>query len=429
MIFVFFAKIVMDGKSKLPTMIKKSSSTVVRAYVPSDRLVSNATNKTIVVSGFTKPQAGNHRSALTSFESVLNSLRNGTDTGKRPTKRHASPEFRAPKPPSIIAAKKLRRSRSVSDIDTLNLAIRDKKRAANKFNLPLALAPKLTALKMPTKMPTIRVPLAPPKVHSTAGAVKPKPTVAVTSAASKPIAGHKKLVLNSKTTTKKENDAAKKVNDDGKPKTAGAAIKRIPAYDFKARFQDLSEKYKVLKEKHEEIKEQLGESETLFERYEECRDRLTNLQTDYEQVQVELATIKLQSAADQQSIKSLSDDLNAKINELRIVTDAKNRITEQYTVVNAENVQLKTTNSNMETQLNSQTKMIEQLQMELLEAGEQLFRANIERKELHNTIMDLRGNIRVFCRIRPPLSGEENRTLCSWQHNDETSLEIGEFYI
>nr|5HNY_K Chain K, Protein claret segregational, Kinesin-1/Kinesin-14, Protein claret segregational [Drosophila melanogaster]5HNZ_K Chain K, Protein claret segregational,Protein claret segregational,Plus-end directed kinesin-1/kinesin-14,Protein claret segregational,Protein claret segregational [Drosophila melanogaster] len=32
---------------------------------------------------------------------------------------------------------------------------------------------------------------------------------------------------------------------------------------------------------------------------------------------------------------------------------------------------------------------------------EQLFQSNMERKELHNTVMDLRGNIKVMCRFRP----------------------------
>lgn len=226
-----------------------------------------------------------------------------------------------------------------------------------------------------------------------------------------PRPAHKVLKLNSGVGAKKE---------DAKPKAPVG--KKIPAYDFKARFQDLSEKHKMLKEKHEQLKDQLGD----LAEYEECRAELSNLQAEYQSVQEQLVSLQQQTSGDQQKIKSLNDELNAKIEECRIVTEAKERITEKYTSVNAENSELKISKTVMEGKLKTQDDRIEELMQELKDAGEQLYRAGIERKELHNTIMDLRGNIRVFCRVRPPLQGEETRTLCSWQHNDDTSLEIGE---
>jgi kinesin family protein C1 len=62
--------------------------------------------------------------------------------------------------------------------------------------------------------------------------------------------------------------------------------------------------------------------------------------------------------------------------------------------------------------------------MELEHFREELFKANLERKDLHNMIMDLRGNIRVFCRVRPPLQSELDRVLCDWNFLDDASLEI-----
>lgn len=390
----------MEAKSKLPTMIKKPGIPTVRAHVPSDRLIAttNGLNKTATVAAL-KSHSGN-RPALTSFENVLNSLRNGTDI-KKPTKRHGSPEFRSKKPP-LNMAKRLRRSRSVSDIDTVNF-VRSRKRFANAFAVPTGPAP---------KVPTIRVPLAPPKdVKSNATVTKPS---------SQSIAS-KKPVASSILAAKKDDDASK-----AKSKAKAVNVKRIPAYDFKARFQDLSEKHKILKEKHETLKAQYGELDSLPEQYEECRTELSSLQNEYESIQKQLGELRRQSAADQQQIQSLNDELSTKIEECRTAIEEKNHIFEQYTSVNKENTELKVNNSELKTELKTQKELIDHLKTELQEAGEQLFRANIERKDLHNTIMDLRGNIRVFCRIRPPLEGEETRTICSWQHNDETSLEIGE---
>lgn len=67
------------------------------------------------------------------------------------------------------------------------------------------------------------------------------------------------------------------------------------------------------------------------------------------------------------------------------------------------------------------------MKTELEESKDQLFKANIERKDLHNQILDLRGNIRVFCRIRPPLENELDRSLCGWNYLDEASLEVNNF--
>lgn len=377
-------------------MIKKPGFN--RAQIPSDRLVSSTiTNKT--VSNSVKPLLAN-RAVLTSFENVMNNLRNGTGTANRPTKRQASPEFRAPKPLPCMA-KRLRRSRSVSDIDSLINLNQARKRAAKPFDLPSSVAAKVAAMKVPFAPPEKRAKMV---GMTTLSKFKPQAVPA-----------HKKLVLNSAVTGKKTTDT--------KPKNAVA--KKIPAYDFKARFHDLKEKHDVLKEKHEHLKEQLGEFESLPEKYDECRTKLGHLEIEYKAVQEELATLKEETSADQLKIKSLNDELNAKIEECRVVTEAKNHITQQYTDASTEIVSLKSSNSELQTQLDAFKEMIDRQATELQEAADQLYRANIDRKDLHNTIMDLRGNIRVFCRIRPPLSGEDNRTICSWQHNDETSLEIG----
>lgn len=64
------------------------------------------------------------------------------------------------------------------------------------------------------------------------------------------------------------------------------------------------------------------------------------------------------------------------------------------------------------------------LKAELKDIRDILYKANVERKELHNQVMDLRGNIRVFCRVRPPLTNEEDRLLCNISHMDESSLEV-----
>ncbi|NWI65465.1 CTK2 protein, partial [Todus mexicanus] len=45
----------------------------------------------------------------------------------------------------------------------------------------------------------------------------------------------------------------------------------------------------------------------------------------------------------------------------------------------------------------------------LEQQGEQLHRLEMERRRLHNLAQELKGNIRVFCRVRPVLPEEEAR--------------------
>ncbi|KAL6647238.1 hypothetical protein ACP70R_014675 [Stipagrostis hirtigluma subsp. patula] len=58
------------------------------------------------------------------------------------------------------------------------------------------------------------------------------------------------------------------------------------------------------------------------------------------------------------------------------------------------------------TEYEKQKKMLADLQLRLSEAEQQILDGEKLRKKLHNTILELKGNIRVFCRVRPLLSNE-----------------------
>lgn len=74
---------------------------------------------------------------------------------------------------------------------------------------------------------------------------------------------------------------------------------------------------------------------------------------------------------------------------------------------------LKTRNAEF-TSLEKQNEFLKQAVIEM----------EMSRRSLHNTIQDLKGTIRVFCRVRPPTPGEDEYILCSMNYPDENSLEI-----
>ncbi|KAI4333799.1 hypothetical protein L6164_018561 [Bauhinia variegata] len=60
------------------------------------------------------------------------------------------------------------------------------------------------------------------------------------------------------------------------------------------------------------------------------------------------------------------------------------------------------------TEFEGQQKLVNELQRRLADAEYKLIEGEKLRKKLHNTILELKGNIRVFCRVRPLLPDEGN---------------------
>lgn len=212
-----------------------------------------------------------------------------------------------------------------------------------------------------------------------------------------------------------------------KPTAAGPTRNNLakPApYDYKARHAILLERHNILKLKYEELNEQKltweEQNEAAEQKEREFAEKLETIEQElFEKNEandmLKQEIIELKSAAGQLTTKNnaLAQELVATAEELGEIKVKQVKLEEtarDYEV-------LKKKTGGLETAFNNASES-------LLLAQDKLYMVNIERMQLHNQVLDLRGNIRVFARVRPPLEDEEDKTTCSFNFADETALEI-----
>ncbi|XP_055546417.1 protein claret segregational [Wyeomyia smithii] len=193
--------------------------------------------------------------------------------------------------------------------------------------------------------------------------------------------------------------------------------KRIPPYDYKARFNDLLEKHQALKAKLESLLQANSELESLPQKYDDCLTELGKLRQQHEQLLDSNRAVVLEN----ENLKLKNTALSSSLSETELKLCS---IKKQYTEADDERQKLREMVKVLQEKTSALEERNEFLQQDNEKKSELLFKANIERKDLHNAVMDLRGNIRVFCRVRPPLSSELDRLECTWKYLDEQSLEI-----
>lgn len=195
-------------------------------------------------------------------------------------------------------------------------------------------------------------------------------------------------------------------------------------YDFKARFGLLKEKYDDLKAKHDEQKEQMANFEDFTEQTENRERDLLQKQRELEAELLKGNEINEMLKREIQDLKTVNSNLGTKN---RALATTLSSTTEELDELKTKQIKLEKIAQDHEKLLKKTETLqndYDEASKKLVTSQEQLYQMNTERMVLHNMVLDLRGNIRVFARVRPPLSAEENKQLCGWSFVDETSLEI-----
>ncbi|XP_017772076.1 PREDICTED: protein claret segregational [Nicrophorus vespilloides] len=229
----------------------------------------------------------------------------------------------------------------------------------------------------------------------------------------------KPIGIQQATTSKQPIKRAANDKNSDEPK-----IKKVskPApYDYKARFNLLNEKYTLLIQNSKDSKGTLSTALTELEEYKTKYESTNNLAVNLQQAK-NLLTKRAEEA--ENDLKKLKEEHEKVSREFKTLREKYDIIDKEHTEImvkyEKEGRELKVYKSNLETA----NENICNLENSVQTFKQDLLASEQTRRYLHNKIQDLKGNIRVFCRVRPPKDSEDDRMITNMTFIDESTLEI-----
>ncbi|PIN88439.1 hypothetical protein AB205_0079560, partial [Aquarana catesbeiana] len=208
----------------------------------------------------------------------------------------------------------------------------------------------------------------PPKVRVAASIATTRPRVAPAVALPKP-----QVIATAA-------PAKPKVTAPAPPQPAGA--KKRAAWDLKGQVNDMRDKVTTYKGRVQSLS---GENARLASTKEQLAKQVETLSINNADLSQQLSDVCTPCTPDEVSVapQVLSTPLPHKL------------------------ICLEGENSTLKTLVSDQSAQISSLEHTVEERDTQVHALETERRRLHNTVQELKGNIRVFCRVRPALQSEK----------------------
>ncbi|XP_069775734.1 kinesin-like protein KIFC1 isoform X2 [Narcine bancroftii] len=205
-----------------------------------------------------------------------------------------------------------------------------------------------------------------------------------------------------------------------------AVPKRRPAWDLKGQLEDMKKRmseYSIKLNASEYQRKRLQESDDLHTEHlsdanSQIRDlevKLQTLESLLQSRESELVKYRSENAALLETVKSYEaqvDSLNAKVGSLAAQVEELSTLAEKT----------KSMLLCKEQELVQKTLLVEEQQKIIVDQEHKLqnleqtvTNLELERRTLHNTVQELKGNIRVICRVRPLLASEKGRDVVHFQ--------------
>ncbi|XP_060045581.1 kinesin-like protein KIFC1 isoform X5 [Erinaceus europaeus] len=190
-----------------------------------------------------------------------------------------------------------------------------------------------------------------------------------------------------------------------------------PAWDLKGQLVDLNAELRCYHEKTQTLDQ---ENQQLREQLKETQQQATALGSKHRTLEEELTRLRVQTEHGQQELGNLKAHVLELEEQLGLKEGLVQELQKEQLELQEERRRLATRLEDQERRLQASEAALSCSQVEvaslrqetaaqaalLTERGERLHGLEMERRRLHNQLQELKGNIRVFCRVRPVLPGE-----------------------
>ncbi|XP_069491314.1 kinesin-like protein KIFC1 isoform X2 [Ambystoma mexicanum] len=206
--------------------------------------------------------------------------------------------------------------------------------------------------------------------------------------------------------------------------TTSGTKKARAAWDLKGKVDDMRDQVSTYKSKlhslagenlhlRQTLEEIQGQLDVLKVENRELTTKCSSFNSELQVTQQKLTQMSEEAAALRMVVSSQEGQLSSNLSTIAELHDAKSHLVE---LADSREVQLKLAHN----ELIVKRELVQSLQANvalLQDVGaskdERLHCLEMERRRLHNIIQELKGNIRVFCRVRPLLKAEIN---CNMDH-------------
>ncbi|XP_059256003.1 kinesin-like protein KIFC1 isoform X2 [Mustela nigripes] len=201
------------------------------------------------------------------------------------------------------------------------------------------------------------------------------------------------------------------------PTLGGKKPTKRPAWDLKGQLCDLNAELKCCRERTQTLNQ---ENQQLQDQLKEAQQQARVLGAECRTLEGELARVQAQAEQGQQEL----GNLRARVLELEEQLGTQQGLVQE---LQKEQVGLQEERRGLAARLEEQERRLQASEVALsgsqaevaslrqeaatqatllVAQGERLHGLEMERRRLHNQLQELKGNIRVFCRVRPVLPGE-----------------------